>query len=123
MGTCGRQTRTQPATSCFQLNPGKDSKYHDALMLKAWPSLTSDEFTAACLRFETSASGRLDGTNWFSLKWDDAKGALYIKKQYQIEASGEKFAKEETDVENELTDLEDDVGVPCASSSKFLTQF
>ena len=92
-------------------------------MLKAWPSLTSDEFTDACLQLETSASGRLDGTNWLSLKWEVATGTLYIKKQCQIEAKGGRFAKEETDVESELTDLDDDVGVPCASSSKSLTQY
>ena len=91
-------------------------------MLKAWPTLTSDEFTDACLQFETSAFGRLDGTDWLSLRWDDATGALYIKKQCQIAARGDAFVEEETDVENELTDLEDDVGVPFASSRKFLTQ-
>ena len=92
-------------------------------MLKAWPSLTSDEFTDACLQLETSASGRLDETNWLSLKWEVATGTLYIKKQCQIEAKGGRFAKEETDVESEMTDLDDDVGVPCASSSKSLTQY
>ena len=91
-------------------------------MLKAWPSLTSDEFTDACLQLETSASGRLDGTNWLSLKWEVATGALCIKKQYLFEAKGDRFAKEETDVESELTDLEDDVGGLRAASSKFLTQ-
>lgn len=77
-------------------------------MVRAWPSLASDEFADACHQLEANASGHLDGTKWLSLHWH-TKGALHIKKQFQIEERQRTNDEAETDGESDAIESGDTV--------------
>lgn len=78
-------------------------------MVKAWPALAGDEFAEACHKLELAASGRLDGTDWVGLTWDDT-GALFIKKQIHVEEKDKRNDEVETYEEGNMIESEDTVG-------------
>lgn len=75
-------------------------------MVKAWPTLASEEFADACGQLEANASSGLEGTHWLSLRWDEAR-ALHIKQPCQVEEQRNRDDEDETNEERELMEFED----------------
>lgn len=82
----------------------------DALMVKAWPTFASDEFAEACQQLEANAFGRLDGTNWLSLAWDE-RGALHVRKHIEIQEQKQKNGEVQIAEESDVIEPEDTVRI------------
>jgi hypothetical protein len=85
-------------------------------MVKAFPTISAEEFAEACCKLEENVSGRLDGTNWLGLTWDE-EGALHIKKQSEVEPQRNGNYDQETNEDNEPVEPDDKVGFPSSPIS------
>ena len=54
-------------------------------MLSSFPSLTKDEFRDGCQALQKRCDGRLNGTDWLDIRWQQE--ALTIKKAYHVDSS------------------------------------
>jgi hypothetical protein len=75
-------------------------------MLRAYPSLTTAEFTQACLALAALCHDRLDGTSWKSVRWTGQELQIKQARPFTSESSGCPEARE-ADQRSEEFDVDD----------------